>query len=68
MVRQANELEVARKRQFMERESTLATQAKAERDDFLRIIDRQKEDECKERDLEQERQHQLRNHANVVRS
>lgn len=42
MVRQANELEVARKRQFMERESTLAAQAKAERDDFLRIIDRQK--------------------------
>merc|ERR1711935_1317903 len=49
MVRQANELEVARKKQFMEREGTLANQAKAERDDFLRIIERQKEDEQKER-------------------
>jgi len=68
MQRQAAELEVARKRQFNEREHTLAAQAKAERDDFLRIIDRQKEDEQKERDLEHERQHQLRNHANVVRA
>jgi hypothetical protein len=68
MQRQAAELEVARKKQFNEREHTLAAQAKAERDDFLRIIDRQKEDEQKERELEQERQHQLRNHANVVRA
>jgi len=68
MNRQAGELEVARRRQFNEREHTLAAQAKAERDDFLRIIDRQKEDEQKERELEQERQHQLRNHANVVRA
>lgn len=68
MQRQAAELEVARKRQFNEREATLATQAKAERDDFLRIIERQKEDEQKERDMEAERQYQLRNHANVVRA
>lgn len=59
---------MARRRQFNEREATLAAQAKAERDDFLRIIERQKEDECKERDLEDERQKQLRNHANVVRA
>jgi len=68
MQKQAAELEVARRRQFQEREVTLATQAKAERDDFLRIIERQKEDEQKEREMEQERQYQLRNHANVVRA
>jgi len=68
LVRQANELEVARKKQFHEREATLANQAKAERDDFLRIIDRQKEEEQRERELETEKQHQLRNHANVVRA
>lgn len=66
--RQAEELEVARKKQFMLKEQTLANQAKAERDDFLRIIDRQKEDEQKEREMEQEKQRQLRNHANVVRA
>lgn len=66
--KQASELEYARKKQFMEREQTLANQAKAERDDFLRIIERQKEDEQKERDMEHERQRQLRNHAEVVRA
>lgn len=49
LARQAQELEAARKKQFLERESTMANQAKAERDDFLRIIQRQKEDEEKER-------------------
>jgi hypothetical protein len=34
----------------------------------LRIIESQKQDEQKERDMEQERQNQLRNHANVVRA
>jgi len=52
MIRQANELEEARKKQFSLKEQTLANQAKAERDDFLRIIDRQKEDEQKEREME----------------
>lgn len=65
--RQAEELEVARKRQFLERESTMANQAKAERDDFLRIIQRQKEEEEKERQLEEEKKNALRNHANVIR-
>lgn len=60
-------MEDARRKQFLERESMLATQAKAERDDFLRIIERQKEEEQKERDLEEEKKRQLRNHANVVR-
>jgi hypothetical protein len=45
----AAELEYARKKQFNERETMMAQQAKAERDDFLRVIDRQKEEELKER-------------------
>lgn len=45
----------------------MANQAKAERDDFLRIIDRQKEEEAKERELDDEKRNALRNHANVIR-
>ena len=66
--RQANELEAARKRQFLERESTMANQAKNERDDFLRIIERQKEEEEKERQLEAEKKTALQKHANVIRA
>ena len=55
------------KREFLDRESTMANQAKAERDDFLRIIDRQKEEEAKERELDDEKRYALRNHANVIR-
>ena len=33
-----NDLEVARKRQFLERETQLAAQAEAERAEFLKII------------------------------
>jgi len=46
----------------------MANQAKAERDDFLRIIDRQKEEEAKERELDDEKRYALRNHANVIRA
>jgi len=60
-------MDVARRRQFMEREQMMAEQAKAERDDFLRIIERQKEDEQKERMLEDEKKRALRSHANVIR-
>jgi hypothetical protein len=65
---QAADLEAARRRQFLERESMLAQQAKAERDDFLRIIETQKVAEQKERELEEEKKRQLRNHADVVRA
>jgi len=37
------EMEEARQRQFLEREQRLAEQAKQERDEFLRIIHKQKE-------------------------
>lgn len=46
----------------------MANQAKAERDDFLRIIQRQKEEEEKERQLEEEKKQALKMHANVIRS
>ena len=47
--KQAKDLDVARKKQFVEREVMLAQQAKAERDEFLRIIQKQKEQEDEER-------------------
>ena len=63
----AAQLEAARKRQFMERETMMAQQAKAERDDFLRVIDRQKADELKERQLEDEKHRSLKDHSQVIR-
>jgi hypothetical protein len=45
----------------------MAAQAKAERDDFLRIIERQKEEEEKERNLEHEKKGTLKNHSTVIR-
>lgn len=60
-------MDIARKKQFIEREQLMAEQAKAERDDFLRIIERQKEDEQKERALDDEKKSALKSHANVIR-
>jgi hypothetical protein len=60
-------LDIARRRQLIERESMMAGQAKAERDDFLRVIQRQKEDELKERELNAEKQFALRSNADVIR-
>lgn len=45
----------------------MTAQAKAERDDFLRIIERQKEEEEKERNLDHEKKGTLKNHASVIR-
>ena len=44
-MKQAKELDVARRRQFLEREVMLGMQAKAERDEFLAVIEKQKEQE-----------------------
>jgi len=41
----------------------LAQQAKAERDEFLRIIQKQKEMEDEERQIETHKQQAFRNHA-----
>ena len=47
------ELEDARQNQFLERERRLAEQAKQERDEFMRIIKKQKEVEDEEKYIEQ---------------
>ena len=65
--KQAKELDLARRKQFMEREVMLAQQAKAERDEFLRVIQKQKEQEAEERELESKRHTALRAHANTIR-
>jgi hypothetical protein len=65
--RQAKDLDIARRKQFVEREVMLASQAKAERDEFLRIIQKQKEQEDEERSLEQQRHGAFRNHAQTIR-
>ena len=45
-------MEQARQNQFLERERRLAEQAKQERDEFMRIIKKQKEVEEEERFIE----------------
>ena len=45
----------------------MAQQAKAERDEFLRIIQKQKEQEDEERQLDQQRHGAFRNHAQTIR-
>lgn len=46
------ELDQARKKQFLENEIKLAEQAKAERDAFLKIIEKQKNEEENEKRVE----------------
>ena len=53
MSRDAKDLDVARRKQFMEREVMMAQQAKAERDEFLSVIQKQKEQEDEERQVSQ---------------
>jgi L-2-hydroxyglutarate oxidase LhgO len=62
------EMEEARQRQFLERESRLAEQAKQERDEFLRIIHKQKEVEEQERRIEEEKKEVLKKHSYQLRS
>lgn len=45
----------------------MAQQAKAERDEFLRVIQKQKEQEDEERQLEQQRHGAFRAHAQTIR-
>lgn len=65
--KQAADLDHARRRQFLEREVMLAQQAKAERDEFLRVIQKQKEQEDMERQVETQKTHAYRNHAQTIR-
>ena len=61
--RQMAELEMARKKQFMERELNMAEQAKTERDAFLKVIDEQRKTEANEREIADEKNNALRSHA-----
>jgi len=51
----AQELEQARKKQFLEKEIMYAEQAKAERDAFLKVIEKQKAEEENEKRVEAEK-------------
>ena len=45
----------------------LAQQAKAERDEFLRVIEKQKEQEENERRIDEERHNAFKNHSTTIR-
>lgn len=61
------EMEEARQNQFLERERRLAEQAKQERDEFMRIIKKQKEVEEEERLIEQAKKGVVKNHSEGIR-
>ena len=61
------ELEEAREKQFRDKDLRMAEQAKAERDEFLAIIARQKADEEAELKIEQEKREALYRHSNTLR-
>ena len=63
----AAELEQARKKQFLEKEVMYAEQARAERDAFLKVISKQKEEEENEKKVEQEKQQAFKSHATAIR-
>lgn len=52
----------------MDRERRLAEQAKQERDEFMRIIQTQKEIEEQEKKIEEEKKEVLKKHAVQLRS
>lgn len=56
-------MEAARQAQFSDKEKRLAEQAKQERDQFLRIIQKQKEVEEQERRIEEEKKNVLMKHS-----
>lgn len=61
-------MEDARQRQFLEKETRLAEQAKQERDEFVRIISKQKEVEEQERRIEEEKKEVLKKHSHQLRT
>lgn len=65
--RLARELDVARKRQFQEREEMLSQQAKMERDTFLGVIEKQKMAESHERMVDEQKKAHLKSHAGTIR-
>jgi hypothetical protein len=62
------DMEAARQTQFEEKDRRLAEQAKLERDEYMRIIRTQKEDELRDAQIDDEKKNILRSHADQLRS
>ena len=67
-LRLLKDLDEARQKQFRDRENLLATQAAEERDQFLNIIQAQKEADDKERRIEEQKRQAFKTHHNQLRS
>ncbi len=61
------DLEMARIEHAREREMRMSEQAKQERDEFLRIIEKQKEEQENERRMEEEKRKVRLEHADKLR-
>jgi hypothetical protein len=62
------DMEQARQEQFTEKEMRLAEQAKQERDEFMRVIQKQREIEEQERRIAEQKKTTLKGHANQLRT
>ena len=61
------DMEVARKIQFLEKERRVAEQAKQERDQFMKIVQTQKEHLENEKRIENEKKQMMKNHSVQLR-
>lgn len=61
------DMEAARQAQFAEKDQRLAEQAKQERDEFMRVIAKQREVEEQERRIAAQKKGALRDHAGQLR-
>lgn len=62
------DLEEAREHQFLEKQRLLAEQAKQERQEFLRIINQQKEEREQEAQIDGEKKNILVDHSRQLRA
>lgn len=60
------DLEQAREKQFKDKENRLLDRAKAEREEYLRIIECQQRDELKERQIEEQKRAAFVNHKHEL--
>lgn len=65
--KQAQDLDYARKKQFLEKEIMMANQAKTEREAFLKVIEAQRAAEEQDRRLEAEKNAVMGKHATTIR-
>lgn len=64
----AADLEVARQKQFAQKQSALAEQARIEREDYMNQIQKQKQIEAQEKKIEEEKKQALKEHSIKIRS